>query len=192
MGLAETLLLALALAMDAFAVSVAGSLRRRGSKALRRALPAALSFGLFQAVMPAFGWGLGRAAADLVAAVDHWIAFGLLFFIGAKMVREAVLAPEGEPAAADDRLSLRLLLALSVATSVDAAAAGVSLALTGSDILRPALVIGLVTFALSWAGGTFGAILGERGGSRAEIAGGLVLIALGAKILVEHLSAGQG
>ena len=183
-GLAETLLLALALAMDAFAVSVAGSLRRRGSKALRRALPAALSFGLFQAVMPAFGWGLGRAA------VDHWIAFGLLFFIGAKMVSEAVRAPEGGPAAADDRLSLRLLLALSVATSVDAAAAGVSLALTGSGILRPALVVGLVTFALSWVGGTFGAILGERGGSRAEIAGGLVLIALGAKILVEHLSAG--
>ena len=176
--------------MDAFAVSVAGSLRRRGAKARGQVLLAALSFGLFQAAMPAVGWGLGRAAADLVAAVDHWIAFGLLFFIGAKMVREAVLAPEGEPAAAGGRLSLRLLLALSVATSVDAAAAGVSLALTGSDILRPALVIGLVTFALSWVGGTFGAILGERGGSRAEIAGGLVLIALGAKILVEHLSAG--
>ncbi len=181
----QIFLLACALAMDAFAVSVASCTRKRDDFH-RHALITSLSFGFFQALMPLLGWGLGRADASLLGNIDHWIAFVLLFAIGAKMVWEGIGSESHEDEECP-RFSWKTLLTLSVATSIDAAAVGVSLSLVEVPILFPALAIGVITFAWSWLGHHFGRLLGERFGHGAEIFGGLVLIGIGSKILWQHI-----
>ncbi len=173
------LLLAFALATDAFAVALTQGARFRPGAI--GGLRIALTFGVFQGVMPLAGWGIGAFALGLVAAVDHWIAFGLLTFLGVRMLGGHV----GEEEAAR-ALTGRALLVAGVATSVDALAAGITLpSLTVAPTFVAAL-IGLVTFVLSGAGVVLGQVAGDRWGAWAERAGGVILIALGAKILAEH------
>jgi len=175
----EALLLAFALAMDAFAVALTQGARFRPDA--RGGLGIALTFGLFQGVMPMIGWGIGTFALAYVEAVDHWIAFGLLAFLGLRMLGGHV----GEDEAAR-ALTGRALLVAGVATSVDALAAGITLPTLDIAPITAAALIGLVTFVMSGAGVMFGRIAGDRFGAWAERAGGVILIALGAKILAEH------
>lgn len=174
-----TLFLAFALAMDAFAVALTQGARFRPS--LRGGFAIAATFGVFQAMMPLAGWGIGTVALGLVEAFDHWIAFGLLTFLGLRMVRGHVGEEE-----ASRRLTGRALIVAGVATSVDALAAGITLPTLGVNPLTAAALIGLVTFALSGAGVALGRTARDRWGTWAERAGGIILIALGCKILAEH------
>lgn len=176
----EALLLALALAMDAFAVALT-----QGAK-FRPRLPGgfaiALTFGVFQAVMPLAGWGIGAFALSYVETFDHWIAFGLLAFLGVRMLGGHV--DEDEAARA---LTGRALMVAGVATSVDALAAGITLPTLDIGPLVAAALIGGITFLMSGVGVMLGRIAGDRWGEWAERAGGVILIALGCKILAEHL-----
>ena len=189
MSLAEIILLSLALAADCFTVALAsGMVMRRG--AWPALLRMALLFGLFQALMPLLGWLLIRGMIGWIQAVDHWIAFGLLAYIGGKMIYDGIRDSE-EPAF--DPRSLKTELSLAVATSIDALAVGISFACNGYTTLRqislPALIIGIVSVLMSVAG----FLLGARFGSaftkkvRPEMLGGLILIGIGIKILLEHL-----
>ncbi|PLK23497.1 manganese efflux pump MntP [Porphyrobacter sp. TH134] len=173
------LLLAFALAMDAFAVALTQGARFRPS--LRAGLAIAFTFGVFQALMPLAGWGIGAVALGLVEAIDHWIAFGLLTFLGLRMLRGHVGEEE-----ASRKLTGRALIVAGVATSVDALAAGITLPTLGVEPLLAAALIGLVTFAMSGAGVLLGRSAGDRWGTWAERAGGVILIALGCKILAQH------
>ncbi|AOL93751.1 manganese efflux pump MntP [Porphyrobacter sp. LM 6] len=175
----EALLLAFALAMDAFAVALTQGARFRPSVAGGMAI--ALTFGLFQGVMPLIGWGIGAFALAYVEAVDHWIAFGLLAFLGVRMLGGHVGEEEASRA-----LTGKALLIAGIATSVDALAAGITLPTLDVAPLAAAGLIGLVTFALSGMGVRIGRIAGDRWGEWAERAGGVILIALGCKILAEH------
>lgn len=179
--------IALGLAMDAFAVSIASSIAL-GAVSRRQIFRMAFHFGLFQALMPAIGWFLGSTVRTWIAAWDHWAAFGLLAAIGLKAVYEA-LTRDPETEMADPTRGMRLL-ALSLATSIDAMAVGFSLAALDVAILYPALVIGLITAGLSVVGMLFGARLGAQMGAqvgtRVEVAGGVLLIIIGVRILVEH------
>ena len=177
--------LAAALAMDAFAVSLAAAAGRLCSGP-RAAFRLAFHFGLFQSLMPVAGWYAGYRLAALVAAVDHWVAFGLLALVGGRMIR-AGLRPDGAPRRDPSRGWT--LMTLCVATSIDALAVGFSLAMVGVSVWLPSAVIGAVTASLSLAGLAMGRRLGARFGARMEIAGGVVLVAIGVRILVEHLSA---
>ena len=172
------LLLALALAMDAFAVAATQGASFRPSPGDSARI--ALLFGLFQGVMPLIGWALGAAALDLIAPIDHWIAFVLLGFLGVRMIR-------GD----DDDIARPLagwpLFVAAIATSVDALAAGITFPALGLPPIETAIVIALVTAIMSWIGVAVGAHAGDRFGRPAEIVGGLVLIALGVHILAEHL-----
>lgn len=173
------LLLALALAMDAFAVALTQGARFRPSPAGGFAI--ALTFGVFQAVMPLIGWGIGAFALSYVEAVDHWIAFGLLAFLGVRMLGGHV----GEEEVARALTGTALLVA-GVATSVDALAAGITLPTLAVAPLTAVALIGLVTFALSAAGVVLGRRAGDHLGEWAERIGGVILIGLGCKILAEH------
>lgn len=178
------LLLAFALATDAFAVALAqGAAARPG---IADALRIGAAFGIAQGLMPLLGWGLGVAFAGTLAAVDHWVAFVLLAALGAKMIREGLArTPDAPPAL----LTGTALLWASLATSIDAAAAGLTLPALNVPIASSCATIAIVTAVLCFGGALFGRQLGVRFGKRAEIGGGLVLIALGINILVEHLSA---
>lgn len=175
----EAFLLALALAMDAFAVALTQGARFRPG--LAGALAIALTFGVFQAVMPLAGWAIGAVAFEYVEAVDHWIAFGLLTFLGVRMLGGHV----GEDEAAH-ALTGKALLIAGVATSIDALAAGITLPTLDVAPWLAVGLIGLVTFALSGAGVMLGRVAGDRWGEWAERAGGVILIGLGVKILAEH------
>jgi manganese efflux pump family protein len=175
----EALLLALALAMDAFAVALTQGARFRPG--VLGGLGIALTFGVFQGVMPLIGWGIGAVAFEYIEAIDHWIAFGLLTFLGVRMLGGHVGEEEASHA-----LTGKALLVAGVATSIDALAAGITLpTLTMAPPLAAAL-IGIVTFVMSGAGVLLGRIAGDRWGTWAERAGGVILIGLGAKILAEH------
>jgi putative Mn2+ efflux pump MntP len=185
------LLVALGLAMDAFAVSVSSGICIPDLKA-RHAVRAAFAFGLFQFLMPVLGWFAGGTFRAYIESFDHWIAFGLLAAVGGKMLKESFEVEQeccGEEACARKRniLSLGGLLVLAVATSIDALAVGLSYSMLGTPILGPALLIGVVTFVLSLVGCEFGRKIGARFERWAEVAGGIVLIGIGFKILVEHL-----
>tara|TARA_B100000678_G_scaffold285299_1_gene288231 strand:+ start:604 stop:1149 length:546 start_codon:yes stop_codon:yes gene_type:complete len=177
--LLEILLLALALAMDAFAVALTQGARFRPS--IHGGLVIALTFGLFQGIMPLIGWGIGALAMGYVAAFDHWIAFGLLAFLGIRMLRGDI----GEEEAAQ-AMTGRALLIAGIGTSIDALAAGITLPTLAASPLVAAAVIGVVTLALSAFGVALGKVAGDRFGSWAERAGGVILIGLGCKILFEH------
>lgn len=176
--------IALALAMDAFAVALGTGLtldRLTGRHIFRFGF----HFGLFQALMPVLGWLAGMSVQKWISAYDHWIAFALLATIGGKMIREA-FEEEGEEAAATDPTRGWSLVMLSVATSIDALAVGLSLAMLGVSIWVPAGVIGLVCAVLTVIGMLLGRRIGSMWGQRVEILGGAVLIAIGLKILLEH------
>ena len=178
------LLIAVGLAMDAFAVSIAHGATLRNSRS-GDALKMAASFGSFQAFMPVLGWLGGLSLGMFISGVDHWIAFGILTFIGCKMVYDSISAKTvgKQPKS----LTAYVLLALSVSTSIDALMVGVSFAFLQLPIIIPVAVIGIVTALLSFLGVSFGNTLGNLFGSRIETAGGLILMAIGLKILLEHL-----
>jgi putative Mn2+ efflux pump MntP len=178
--------IAIGLAMDAFAVSIGAGLQLR-EVTPRQTFRLAWHFGLFQAFMPVLGWLAGLTLVDYIMPIDHWIAFGLLAFIGGKMIYEA-LKPEEEEVERCDPTKGWSLVVLSIATSIDALAVGLSLALLGVDIWYPALVIGIVAGGLTVVGLELGTRFGALLGRRMEIVGGLILIAIGVKILVEHLT----
>lgn len=184
MGFVELLLIALGLSMDAFAVAVCKGLTMRRMD-WKRALLIALFFGGFQALMPLAGWLLGRQFEHYITAIDHWIAFALLVFIGGKMLWEAL--HNKEDAGCEDRLDLRELLSLSVATSIDALAVGITFAFLQVQILPSVGLIGVTTFALTLLGVVIGRRFGGWLTQKAQIAGGVVLILIGTKILLEHI-----
>ena len=185
----EIFLIAVSLALDAFAVSVSSGISIPGF-GWRQAAKMGLWFGAFQFAMPLLGWLLGTGVSQYIQAVDHWIAFALLAIIGGKMAWEALRSGCGEEDEAVEDLSARRLCLLAIATSIDALAVGVSMAFMQVNIWFAAIVIGVVAFVLSVAGGLVGRRLGCLFQRRAELVGGLVLIGIGIKILAEHLTGG--
>ena len=183
MSFLELLLVAVGLSMDAFAVAVCRGLEMRRID-YRQALLIAVFFGGFQALMPAVGYLLGAGFEHYISAFDHWIAFALLAFIGGKMIWEAVRGGEEEQ---PQELDLKMLLMMAVATSIDALAVGITFAFLRMDILSSALTIGATTFLISFGGVAAGNRFGARYKQKAEIVGGVVLVLIGVKILLEHL-----
>jgi putative Mn2+ efflux pump MntP len=169
--------------MDAFAVSVSTGLNHQPSALQIIRLSSA--FGFFQFAMPLIGWLLGRQVSEFVGAFDHWVAFGLLAFVGGKMLWES--SRDVHPDEKADPTKAAVLLVLSLATSIDAFSVGLSLAFLQVKILMPCIVIGAVTFVLSAIGAGFGSRIGRRWGVWAEVTGGLVLILIGVRILFSHL-----
>ena len=184
MSFVEILLIAIALSMDAFAVSVCKGLSV--PKLLpRHALTVGLYFGGFQALMPLIGYLLGQSLASAIASIDHWIAFALLALIGGNMVREALGDDDEEKT--DASFGFKTMLLLSVATSIDALAVGVSFAFLGVNIIAAIATIGTTTFILSIVGIKVGNMFGAKYKDKAELVGGIILILMGLKILLEHL-----
>jgi len=187
MDIPSIILIALGLAMDSFAVSISCGIASRELK-IRNAVKAGLFFGGFQAVMPLIGWFIGLNLRQFFQSYDHWIAFGLLCAIGVKMIYESTRI---------DRYSkdkcyfkTRLLILFGIATSIDALAVGLSLAFINVDILTPILFIGIITFTLSFLGVCIGVRVGHLFERGFEAIGGVVLILIGIKILIEHMSKG--
>ena len=183
MSVLELFILAVGLAMDAFAVAVCKGLSLRTLK-LRQALVVGIWFGLFQGLMPALGYLLGSAFSGLVQSVDHWVAFALLAIIGGNMIREGI---QGDEEDCDPSLSFGVMFLLAVATSIDALAVGVTFAFLNVNILLAVTLIGVITFVISAIGVKVGNLFGARYKSKAELLGGGVLIPIGLKILLEDL-----
>ena len=187
MGIGELLLLAVGLSMDAFAVSVCKGLAMKKAT-VRAQVTCGAWFGGFQGLMPLIGFLLGTMFAEAIQFIDHWIAFGLLALIGINMLREA-FSKECDCCCGEDAdLSVKTMFVMAVATSIDALAVGISLAMAGNvNIWLAALLIGICTCGFSAAGVKIGNIFGARFEKKAQLAGGLILILLGLKILLEHL-----
>lgn len=183
MGLIELFLIAVGLSMDAFAVSVCKGLAMPKCT-FKKAAIVGLWFGGFQALMPAIGYILGAQFQEAIASIDHWIAFVLLALIGGNMIHEALDNDEEE---ADASLDVKTMFLLAVATSIDALAIGITFAFLKVNIIPAVCFIGIVTFIISFAGVKIGNIFGARYKNKAEIVGGIILILLGLKILLEHL-----
>ncbi len=188
MGFIELFVIGVGLSMDAFAVAVCKGL---GMKMVnwRHAFVIALMFGGFQGLMPLIGWALGSQLTSLIEPVDHWIAFILLVFIGGKMLWDAFRGDDGceTCGCAEEKLDMRELLMMAVATSIDALAVGVTFAFLGVNVMAAVVVIGVTTFALSFVGVVAGNRFGARFEKPATVAGGVVLVLIGLKILLEHL-----
>ncbi len=176
-------LIAFALAMDSFSVSITNGLAAKAFK-VGDALKIGLFFGAFQAIMPILGWFAGIHVLDLISGLDHWIAFSLLAFIGCRMIYESVKA---ESKKLLDSPKIGVLLALSVATSIDALAVGLGFSFLRISIIIPAIVIGVVAFLLSFLGVYLGGWLGHFLHNKVGVLGGLILVIIGIRILVEHL-----
>ncbi len=198
MSIWELLIMAVALAMDAFAVSICKGLSSKESF-IKTGLACGIWFGVFQGLMPFIGWLLGSTVASYIDGYSSYIAFALLAFLGGKMIFEAISeAREAKKAAAEGicmcsqndeknaSLAPRIMVVFAIATSIDALAAGLTLAAVGANILVAVLSIGIVTFLFSFVGAAAGARIGSKFSTKAQIAGGVVLIALGVKILIEH------
>ena len=183
MDLLTLLTLSVGLAMDAFAVSICKGLAMR-EKVLKKGIIVGLWFGGFQALMPTIGFFLGTQFKDQITSIDHWIAFVLLGLIGINMVKEALSNDEEQ---ADDSIAVKEMFMLAVATSIDALAVGITFAFLNVHIVSAASMIGVCTFLVSFAGVKIGNIFGTKYKSKAELAGGIILILLGFKILFEHL-----
>ncbi len=183
MSFVELLLIAIGLSMDAFSVSICKGLTTK-KFSWRMALVCGLWFGFFQALMPIIGYFLGAQFQEMIEAYDHWIAFGLLFLIGANMIREAVW---GKEESQDGSLGFKTMLLLAIATSIDALAVGVSFACIRVKLWSSVIVIGLTTFAFSVLGVKIGNVFGSKYEKSAGIIGGIMLILIGLKILLEHL-----
>ncbi|MFH1907801.1 MAG: manganese efflux pump MntP family protein [Chloroflexota bacterium] len=186
MHLFEVLLIAFSMAMDAFAVCLGAGTQQQTSGA-RPTFRLSFHFGLFQFLMPVVGWFAGATIVRYIAAYDHWVAFALLAFVGVRMIRSG-LDKNHETHQNDPSRGWSLIL-LSIAVSIDALAIGLSLALIGVTIWYPAVVIGVVTGLVSWLGLRLGNVLGGKFGKRMEIAGGIMLILIGVRIVVSHLLA---
>jgi len=186
MGLLELFLVGIGLSMDAFAVAVCQGLCMPKLNWKHSAVIAAF-FGGFQALMPLAGWFLGAQFSAYIQQFDHWIAFALLAFIGGNMIREALSPEEEESCAVSDRLDIKRLTLMAVATSIDALAVGVTFAFLEVSIVPAVSLIGCTTFALSFVGVAVGHVFGARYKKTAELTGGVVLVLIGAKILLEHL-----
>ena len=185
MGFWDLLLLAIGVSMDAFAVSVCKGLSMSKS-GLKESAICGIWFGGFQALMPLIGFFLGTLFAEAIETFDHWIAFGLLGIIGINMLKEAFSKEEEGCCGCD--LSFKTMLVMAVATSIDALAVGISLAMAGNvNIWLAILLIGFTTFSFSGLGVKIGNVFGSRFEQKAQIAGGAILILLGLKILLEHL-----
>lgn len=185
MGILELLLLAVGVSMDAFAVSICKGLAMSKADGKSMCIVGGW-FGGFQALMPTIGFFLGTLFASAIEAVDHWVAFGLLAIIGANMLKEAFSQGEAEQVEAD--LRVKTMLVMAVATSIDALAVGISLAMAGSvNIFAAVLFIGITTFCFSAAGVKIGSVFGSKFEKKAQMAGGIILILLGLNILLEHL-----
>ena len=182
MGIISILLIAVGLAMDSLAVSISGGIVMRPF-CIRQSLRLALTMGIFQGGMTLLGWLMGVSFSSYITAFDHWIAFILLGFLGGKMIYESF----GEEETTISSFSTKTLLTLGVATSIDALAVGVSMAFLKTSIYFPAFIIGFVTFALSLIGVISGYRFGQIKGINVELFGGIILIAIGVKILIEHL-----
>ncbi len=188
MGFGELMLLAVGVSMDAFAVSICKGLAMKKA-GLKEGLTCGVWFGGFQALMPLIGFFLGTLFADAIQAADHWVAFVLLAIIGANMLKEAFGKEEGcdcENSNAD--LSVKTMFVMAIATSIDALAVGISLAMAGDvNIFMAVVLIGAFTCLMSALGVKVGNVFGSRFEKKAQLAGGIILILLGAKILLEHL-----
>lgn len=185
MGLIELICIAVGLSMDAFAVAICKGLSLRKCTWQKQGI-VGLYFGVFQAGMPLLGYLLGMQFKEMITSIDHWIAFVLLGIIGANMIKEG-FSKEEISDEKTDRLSVKEMLGLAVVTSIDALAVGVTFAFLQVEIIPAVCIIGITTFILSAAGVKIGNIFGTRYKSKAEIAGGVILIFMGVKILVEHL-----
>ncbi|MBN1358385.1 manganese efflux pump [Candidatus Bathyarchaeota archaeon] len=184
MDIITIIFIAVGLAMDAFAVSIANGMSSRSQKR-KNALIVALFFGTFQMLMPVVGWLAGITMAELIMEVDHWIAFGLLAFIGLKMIYDS---SKKESGIEGSKLRVHMLLTLAVATSIDALMVGLSFAFLQTSLVTPIIVIGVVTFSLSFVGFLFGNVIGKLFGNKIKAVGGIILIAIGIKMLFEHLA----
>lgn len=182
MGFGELFLIAVGLSMDAFAVSICKGLSVRRLQ-WKHVLLAGCYFGGFQMLMPSLGYLLGIQFEHLITSIDHWIAFFLLLLLGGKMIQES----REDSEELDDSFAVRTMLMLAVATSIDALAVGITFAFLQVDIVPAVLFIGVVTFLFSAAGIQIGHVFGARYKAKAELAGGLILIFIGCKILLEHL-----
>lgn len=183
MSIVELFVLAAALSMDAFAVAICKGLAMKRIT-FRDVCTVGLWFGGFQALMPLIGYFLGTQFADYIISIDHWVAFVLLAAIGINMIREAL---SGEEEEADDSLSVKKMLALAIATSIDALAVGVTFAFLQVQIVAAVSFIGVITFIFSAVGVKIGNVFGVKYKQKAELAGGATLVILGVKILLEHL-----
>ncbi|MEG2685980.1 MAG: manganese efflux pump MntP family protein [Christensenellaceae bacterium] len=186
MGLFELILIAVGLSMDAFAVAVCKGLHMT-QRNYKNCFLIALFFGGFQALMPFVGWLLGTQFERYITSFDHWIAFGLLVLIGGKMIYEA-LSKKDDTKGCTDKISIKELFVLAIATSIDALAVGITFALLpDTNMIASSLLIGLITFGFSFAGVIIGNKFGSKYEKKAELVGGVILVAIGVKILLEHL-----
>ncbi|MGN0306056.1 MAG: manganese efflux pump MntP family protein [Lachnospiraceae bacterium] len=188
----ELALIGVGLAMDAFAVAICKGLCMKKVEK-KQVLTIGLFFGGFQALMPLIGWGLGKQFEQYIVSIDHWIAFILLGFIGGKMIKEALGKEKEEEEelcpVEGTRLDLKELLILAVATSIDALAVGITFAFLNYPIIEAISIIGVLTFIIAVAGVYIGNIFGSKYKKKAEFTGGIILVVIGLKILIEHLSA---
>ncbi len=185
MSLIMIVLIAVSLSMDAFAVSVSNGIALR-SISTKDSVRTGIFFGVFQFLMPVIGWILGTSVKSYIEAIDHWVAFGLLLIIGGGMIKEALSCDE-EDCSCEVSLSSKKLALQAVATSIDALAVGISFAMLDVNVLFASAVIGVICFCISFTGCKIGKTIGHIVQEKAEIAGGIVLILIGLKILVEHL-----
>lgn len=183
MSLLALFILAVGLSMDAFAVSVCKGLATK-KLTLKNSLIVGAWFGIFQALMPVIGYFLGVQFKNQITSIDHWIAFGLLAFIGGNMIRESL---SNEPESCNDSIDMKTMFILAVATSIDALAIGITFAFLSVELIPAVSLIGAITFAISVAGVKIGNIFGIKYKSKAEFSGGIILLLLGIKILLEHL-----
>jgi putative Mn2+ efflux pump MntP len=184
MDIFSIFLIALGLAMDAFAVSITSGVTIKYVE-MKNAFTIAIFFGLFQAIMPVIGWLAGFTLKNFISGIDHWIVFGLLSIIGLKMIYESFKLESDKERV--DPLNIFVLFVLSIATSIDALAVGISLSFLNISIALPAIIIGIITFLLSFVGVYIGTKLGHFFEKKIEILGGIILIAIGIKVLIEHL-----
>lgn len=179
----ELIILGIGLAMDAFSVAVCKGLAMKKMN-WKHAIIIGLYFGGFQGLMPAIGYALGVGFENQIASIDHWIAFILLGIIGGKMISEAM--KKDEDVTYNNSIGVKVMLVLAIATSIDALAVGITLAFLKTNIILAVALIGIITFAISVVGVKIGNIFGDKYEKKAELAGGLILIFIGTKILLEH------
>ena len=184
MGLVEIILIAVSLAMDAFAVSICKGLSMKKMD-WKKAIIIGLYFGLFQGGMPLIGYILGVGFEESIKFIDHWIAFVLLAFIGGNMIKEALSKNDEDEV--DDKVDFKTMVVLAIATSIDALAVGVTFAFLNVNIILAVSLIAIITFIISCIGVKLGNVFGDKYEKKAELAGGVVLILIGLKILLEHL-----
>ena len=184
MGLISIILIAISLAMDAFAVSICKGLSMKKMD-WKKALIIGLYFGLFQGGMPLIGYVLGVGFEASIKFIDHWIAFCLLAFIGGNMIKEALSKKEDDEV--DDKVDFKTMIILAVATSIDALAVGITFAFLNVNIILSTCLIAIITFIISCIGVKLGNVFGDKYEKKAELAGGIVLVLIGLKIVLEHL-----